>query len=124
MNWRGTTYPMGGLTVLQQVTYLHQLQERDPHSKEEQKAYMEGVTKHVGQAILKCEGRTMTNIGLYGSDAKKIAELSKRVSYRASTNLGMMRWLTSEKSFGRELIGISSGCERVKNQIGRWPSDN
>ena len=26
VNWRGTTYPMGGLTVLQQGTYLHQLQ--------------------------------------------------------------------------------------------------
>ena len=78
VNWRGTTYPMGGLTVLQQVTYLHQLHESDPHPNEEQKAYMECVTKHAGQVILKCEGRTMTNIGLYGSDAKKIAELRQR----------------------------------------------
>ena len=77
-DWKGATYLMGGLTVVQQVAYLHQLQESNPHPNEEPKAYMERVTKHVGQVILMCRGQPMTNIGLYGCNAKTIAELKKR----------------------------------------------
>ena len=75
VTWKGKDYPLGGFTVLQVLQFSNRLHIENPRPTQERKNYMERVVRFLGNMLLKCQNRTLTNLVLHDLSAVDITRI-------------------------------------------------
>ena len=75
VTWNGKDYPLSGFTVLQVLQFSNRLHIENPRPTQERKNYMERVVRFLGNMLLKCQNRTLTNLVLHDLSVSDISTI-------------------------------------------------